>query len=251
MRVLQKLRLLFFIASRVSMMLLLPHVSSSTENMEAIGGHSSSKDNSIKMNPRLVFEISLHGFLLWASMGFLMPVGILAIRLSNNGGANQRRFRMIFYVHAILQKVAVIVATVGAIMSIKNFNNAFNNNHQRVGVALYGIIWLQALLGIFRPRRGSKRRSVWFFLHWILGTVISFLGILNVYIGLQAYQEKTSKSIRIWNILFTIQLVIIMFFYLLQDKWVYLQKKQGVILDNECQEISSDIKQKEMKAESC
>ncbi|XP_028792607.1 cytochrome b561 domain-containing protein At4g18260-like, partial [Neltuma alba] len=195
------------------------------------------------MNPRLVFDITLHGFLLWASMGFLMPVGILAIRMSN-GEANQRRLRMIFY------KVAVLVATVGAIMSIKNFNNAFNNNHQRVGVALYDIIWLQAILSIFRPQRGSKKRTVWFFLHWILGTVISFLGILNVYIGLQAYQEKTSKSIRIWNILFTVQLVTIVFFYLLQDKWVYLQK-QEVILGNECSEICSDITQKEVKAESC
>ncbi|KAI9114543.1 hypothetical protein K1719_014241 [Acacia pycnantha] len=239
--------LLFFSLSLVSV------VSSSQEkNMEVKASYSSgSKDNNnIKMNPRLVFEITLHGFLLWSSMGFLMPVAILAIRMSN-GEANQRRLRIIFYVHAILQKVAVLVATVGAIMSIKNFNNAFNNNHQRVGVALYGIMWLQALLGIFRPERGSKRRSVWFFVHWILGTVISLLGILNVYIGLQAYQEKTSKSIRIWNILFTVQLVIIASFYLLQDKWAYFQK-QGVILGNECPETCSDIKPKElMKAESC
>jgi hypothetical protein len=33
----------------------------------------------MKMSPRLQFEITLHGFLLWASMGFLMPIGILAI----------------------------------------------------------------------------------------------------------------------------------------------------------------------------
>ncbi|MBA0578578.1 hypothetical protein Gorai_020855, partial [Gossypium raimondii] len=36
-------------------------------------------------------------------------------------------------------------------MSIKNFNNSFNNHHQRLGVALYGIIWLQALTGVLRP----------------------------------------------------------------------------------------------------
>jgi hypothetical protein len=49
--------------------------------------------------------------------------------------------------------VAVLLATAGAIMSIKNFNNLFNNNHQRLGVALYGVIWLQVLVGIFRPQR--------------------------------------------------------------------------------------------------
>jgi hypothetical protein len=51
------------------------------------------------------------------------------------------------------QMVAVLLATAGAIMSIKNFNNLFNNNHQRLGVALYGVIWLQVLVGIFRPQR--------------------------------------------------------------------------------------------------
>lgn len=54
------------------------------------------------MSPRLQFEITLHGFLLWASMGFLMPVGILVIRLSNRE-ENPRRLRIVFYVHAILQ----------------------------------------------------------------------------------------------------------------------------------------------------
>ena len=56
----------------------------------------------VKMSPRLQFEITLHGFLLWASMGFLMPVGILAIRLSNKE-ENPRRHRIVFYVHSILQ----------------------------------------------------------------------------------------------------------------------------------------------------
>lgn len=56
----------------------------------------------MKMNPRLEFQITLHGFLLWASMGFLMPLGILAIRLSNKE-ENPRRLRIVFYVHAILQ----------------------------------------------------------------------------------------------------------------------------------------------------
>lgn len=56
----------------------------------------------MKMNPKLQNEITLHGFLLWASMGFLMPVGILAIRLSNREG-NPRKQRIIFYVHAFLQ----------------------------------------------------------------------------------------------------------------------------------------------------
>ncbi|XP_028792604.1 cytochrome b561 domain-containing protein At2g30890-like [Neltuma alba] len=97
--------------------MLLPDVSSYPEKMEVTGSHSSSKDNNIKMNPRLLFDITLHGFLLWASMGFLLP------------------------------KDAVLAVTVGAIMSIEDFNNAFNNNHQRVGMALYESMVLSG----FRP----------------------------------------------------------------------------------------------------
>ncbi|KAI4305999.1 hypothetical protein L6164_029318 [Bauhinia variegata] len=228
---------------------MLPSVSSSQEQIKVINSHSSTKDNHHKMNPELQFQIIVHGFLLWTSMGFLMPIGILIIRISNRD-ENGRRARIVFYVHAVLQMLAVLLGTAGAIMSIKNFNNSFNNNHQRVGVALYGIIWLQAILGIFRPQRESKRRSVWFFPHWIIGTAVTSLGVLNVYTGLLAYQEKTFKSIRIWVILFTIQVAVVVFLYLLQDKWVYMQK-QGEVFSTGLQRTNSDDKKKELKAESC
>ncbi|KAB1225301.1 hypothetical protein CJ030_MR1G008996 [Morella rubra] len=117
-------------------------------------------------------------------------------------------------------------------MSLRNFNNSFSNHHQRIGVALYGIIWLQALVGFVRPHRGSKRRSVWFFLHWLLGTAASLLGVVNIYTGLQAYHEMTSRSIKVWVIIFTVEMSVVSFFYLLQDKWVYTQK-QGVILGDQ------------------
>lgn len=51
------------------------------------------------------------------------------------------------------QMVAVILVTIGAIMSIKNFNNSFNNHHQRLGIGLYATVWFQALLGFLRPSR--------------------------------------------------------------------------------------------------
>ncbi|CAJ1964248.1 unnamed protein product [Sphenostylis stenocarpa] len=247
MGVQQKLISFLFHASLVFIMF--PLVSSSQEHQQITSSPSRTKDsNHIKMSPRLQFEITLHGFLLWASMGFLMPVGILAIRLSNKE-ENLRRHRIVFYVHSTLQMIAVLLATVGAIMSIKNFNNLFNNSHQRLGVALYGIIWVQVLLGIFRQQRGAKR-SVWFLAHWILGTAVTFLGVLNVYLGLGAYHQKTSKGIKIWNILFTVQISLFVFLYLFQEKWVYIQN-QGVVLGNEmmtssCQEIRPDEKEEKV-----
>lgn len=79
--------------------------------------------------------------------------------------------------------------------------------------------------------RGNKRRTTWYFVHWLLGTAISLVGIINIYTGLRAYHNKTSRSTTLWTILFTGEIFCIAFIYLFQDKWEYL-KKQGVVLGN-------------------
>lgn len=50
----------------------------------------------------MLFDIQVHGFLLWSSMGFLMPVAIVAIKMSNRE-ASGRKFKFMFYMHATLQ----------------------------------------------------------------------------------------------------------------------------------------------------
>lgn len=85
--------------------------------------------------------------------------------------------------------------------------------------------------------RGSKRRLRWFLLHWILGTVVSIVGIINIYTGIRAYQKKTtsSRDSSLWTILFTAQVTCLVFFYLYQDKWEHFQK-QRVVLDESDQQ---------------
>lgn len=56
----------------------------------------------LQMTPELSFEIKVHGFLLWAAFGFLIPLGIPAIRMSNREQC-ERRLKTIFYIHACLQ----------------------------------------------------------------------------------------------------------------------------------------------------
>ncbi|KAK8639323.1 hypothetical protein V6N13_137710 [Hibiscus sabdariffa] len=231
------------------MVLIPPFVrSSDEEHTKSIVSDTINNHNFQKVSQKLMFEITLHGFLLWASMGFLMPVGILAIRMSNREECG-RKLRILFYVHAVSQARAV--------MSIKNFNNAFDNHHQRLGVALYGIIWLQALTGVLRPWRECKGRSAWFFAHCLLGTAVCILGVISIYTGLGAYHEKTSRSTKLWAIAFTAEISVIVFIYLFQDKWVHIQK-QGVILGHEPvrpaeEHISStdEMKQKESASENC
>lgn len=57
---------------------------------------------SLQMSPKLLSQITVHAFLLWVSMGFLMPVGILIIRMSNREECG-RRLRIMYYAHAISQ----------------------------------------------------------------------------------------------------------------------------------------------------
>ncbi|KAF2305419.1 hypothetical protein GH714_005111 [Hevea brasiliensis] len=103
-----------------------------------------------KVSPKMKSDVALHGVLLWLSMGFLAPLGILIIRMSHRekGGS---RGKVFFYLHVILQALSVLLVTSGAIMSMKSFENSFDNNHQRIGVALYGVVWVQAVIGFLRP----------------------------------------------------------------------------------------------------
>ncbi|KAI4331125.1 hypothetical protein MLD38_029342 [Melastoma candidum] len=117
------------------------------------------QENDSSTSPELLSGMKLHGFLLWASLGFLMPVGVLAIRVSRCEKF-ERRIRLIFRVHVALQIASAVVATTAAAMSIKNFDNSFNNWHQRIGMVLYGAIWLQVLIGFLRPQRQGMQREV-------------------------------------------------------------------------------------------
>ncbi|KAK4740642.1 hypothetical protein SAY87_024230 [Trapa incisa] len=187
-------------------------------------GGSSHKCVMQLINPKLEWDIALHGLLFWASMGFLMPVGIIFVKMSALD-VNQARRKALFYVHAFLQGVSVVIATAGAILSLRSFENSFNNHHQRIGLVLYVAIWIQAIVGLLRPRTGAKRRTTWYLVHWILGTAISLLGVINIYSGIIAYRVKTSKGTWLWSILFTAQVSLIAFLYLFIDKWVHLQEQ--------------------------
>ncbi|KAK1393391.1 Cytochrome b561 domain-containing protein [Heracleum sosnowskyi] len=222
----QKVMLLFALITTVVLTLTPFTKASDQEYVQSDTRNNHVKTN--KLSPQTLYNITVHGFLLWASMGFLMPVGILVIRMSNTEQSG-RRLKIMFYMHAILQILSVLLVTVGAVLSMRKFENAFNNNHQRLGLALYGVVWLQALIGFFRPKRGNKRRSLWFLVHWSLGTMICLLGIINVYTGLQAYHKRSSRSINVWTTIFSVEVFFIAILYLFQDKWNYI-KKQGVVL---------------------
>lgn len=191
--------------------------------------HTSGRKQFVVKKSLLTYE-KVHGFLMWASMGFLMPVAILLIRMSKAARqqGSSRRLELLFYLHVVLQTLAVILATVGAILSLLKFNNKFQYTHQRLGLGLYIILWLQPIVGLLRPERGMKGRSFWYFVHWLLGTGGVILGIVNTYSGFHSYEFLNSTSLRTVNILFSIEVSFITVFYLIQDRWDYLIK-QGAL----------------------
>ncbi|KGN65559.1 cytochrome b561 domain-containing protein At4g18260 [Cucumis sativus] len=237
------------IAMSVCNAFLLPLVQGSAPGeLQKARSQRSIEDSHEKLSHQKRLDIQLHGLLLWISMGFLMPVGILTIRMSGRMARGSTLLKVFFYLHVVLQTLSLLLATAGAVMSIRNFENLFNNNHQRIGLALYLAIWAQAVIGIFRPQRGKKERNAWFLMHWILGTIISIVGIINIYTGLNAYHKKTSRSIGLWTVLFTAEISFIGFFYLFQDKWEFLQK-QGVVL-GESEAVSHSDEQVETRRQN-
>lgn len=50
-----------------------------------------------------MYEIKVHGFMLWASMGVLMPIGIISIRLMSIKGQPLICFRRLFFLHVTSQ----------------------------------------------------------------------------------------------------------------------------------------------------
>ncbi|CAH8306400.1 unnamed protein product [Eruca vesicaria subsp. sativa] len=57
----------------------------------------------IKLSHQMINSIKLHGILLWVSMGLLMPMGVLFIRMGNKATENGRKVKVFFYLHVIFQ----------------------------------------------------------------------------------------------------------------------------------------------------
>lgn len=58
----------------------------------------------LQPSPQMSSDVTIHGVLLWFSLGFLMPVAILAIRMSSREEPRSNtRLKILFYLHVILQ----------------------------------------------------------------------------------------------------------------------------------------------------
>ncbi|KAG0613403.1 hypothetical protein M758_6G100100 [Ceratodon purpureus] len=172
--------------------------------------------------------IKVHGWLMWLGMGLLMPVAIVMVRFSQQARArgDLKTVRTLVYAHIFIQVIAVLAVICSAVVAIMKFDNNFHYTHERLGLALWILVWLAPLVGFIRPDHGMKSRPAWYAAHWLFGTAGVLLGFYNIYTGLHAYELMSGKSLRTLNILFSIQLSIVAFIYLTQDRYQYF-KEQG------------------------
>ena len=174
--------------------------------------------------------IVLHALLMWAGMGLCMPLGLILIRFlrATRQEGNTSLSNRIAKAHMLLQGVGLLLALAGGGLAIANFGAAgLAHTHGRLGLALLIAPFLTALLGIFRPDLGASwRRGLWYIAHWTLGTSTVVLAFLNIFIGMHVFELITATSLFRLNVAFSVQLALMAFIYLAQDRWAYMRQVQ-------------------------
>lgn len=106
------------------------------------------------MQPHYPFYwIKVHGWLMWLGMGLLMPVAIVLVRFSRmaRDKGDLKTVRTLVYAHIAIQTVAVLAVICAAVVGIVKFDNSFVYTHERLGLALWILVWLAPLVGLVRP----------------------------------------------------------------------------------------------------
>jgi len=183
----------------------------------------------VSLQPQYPFHwIKVHGWLMWLGMGLLMPVAIVLVRFTRvaREKGDLKTVRTLVYTHIFIQVIAVLAVICAAVVGVTKFDNSFTYTHERLGLALWILVWLAPLVGFIRPEHGGRTRPIWYGIHWLFGTGGVVLGFYNIYTGLNAYEHMGQTSLRTLQILFSIQLSVVALVYLTQDRWSYA-KQQG------------------------
>ncbi|GBG66872.1 hypothetical protein CBR_g72628 [Chara braunii] len=164
----------------------------------------------------------LHAWLMWLSFGVLFPCGVFVARYAKRWNPGW------FDMHVACQGIGVVVSAVPAIIALSEFDG-LDGLHGRLGLAILIMVWCQAVLALARPSKTARTRLPWYFVHWLFGTGALFLGLLNVYLGLDVLPSKLPAFGRspAWKIAFSVQVAIIVFLYVLLNDWRYISSQRA------------------------
>ncbi|GBG72121.1 hypothetical protein CBR_g11054 [Chara braunii] len=161
----------------------------------------------------------VHGCLMWAAFAVIFPLGVFLARYG------KRLTAAWLQVHVTFQLVACIVSTISAILAMATFH-ALNGLHGRLGLVVMVCVWVQPVVGMARPDVGTVLRLPWHILHWGFGTAAVFLGVVNVFFGINALASRTQVKIpTIWTIIFAVQIGFFFFMYLFLREWRYMRRQ--------------------------
>lgn len=121
-----------------------------------------------------------HGVLNTVGWGILLPCGVLAARYLRFTDPTW------FYAHVFLQLSGYILGVAGWATGLRLGNYSAGvtyHKHRIIGIAVFTIATLQVTALLLRPKKDHKIRKAWNFYHYILGTTILVLAILNIFYG--------------------------------------------------------------------
>ncbi|CAI5979114.1 unnamed protein product [Closterium sp. NIES-65] len=163
----------------------------------------------------------VHAWLLGIAFGILMPAAILISRIfladklqERPPGVDHDKWEaqvarakswkpLAFETHKWMQITAVAIAIAGCIIVfVQSGSVGLQSSHGQLGLAIFVLIFVQPMIGHFRPNKGTVNRPTWFVIHWVLGIGIVGLAWLNTFLGFDIMQTKYSFNLQWCYIIF-------------------------------------------------
>jgi hypothetical protein len=162
--------------------------------------------------------IVAHGTLMLLSWGLMLPSGVIAAKfLKHRTGGGSTTVPLWFRIHKILQPLGLVVALVGWIIALRNFQvldeGGTTKQVMHVGLGMLTMILglLQPLNAFFRPHKEkddsvSAKRRCWEILHKGSGYLAVFAGLVTVGLGTVLAKEVDIPTFQYVYIVFLILL---------------------------------------------
>ncbi|KNC77941.1 hypothetical protein SARC_09615 [Sphaeroforma arctica JP610] len=133
-----------------------------------------------------------HGIMMALAWMLFVPLAISAsaLRPAYTQVLGPNKSMWWFHSHRLFNTLAILLATAAFVVAFWLSTEDFVNTHQKLGLAVMIIMWLQPLNAFIRPHiraNGEKRstlRILWEVLHRALGYGAVSMAIVNVYLGL-------------------------------------------------------------------
>lgn len=136
---------------------------------------------------KLNLKEELHGILMVAGMGFLLPVGVILARHAkkvNPCGINAFWFTS----HKYIQSIGLLCAIGGVVLAFlfqaETKTAHLSILHAKIGIAVMGAAILQPLNAFIRPGKKAKHRLLWEIVHKGMGYLVPLASMYVIYLGL-------------------------------------------------------------------